>query len=291
MPHARGRASRDLAVAGHINVDRMLRVPRFPGPDRTVALTGSTVELGGTAANLARVAARGGVSVGLLSRLGDGFPPEFRARLEQEGIDLGGVRTVRGRPTPTCFVIEDPRGAQRTLIDQGPMEGGGNAPVPRAWLRRYSWLHVSTGPPAFQLRAAETARADGLRISADPAQEIFYRWSPTQLCRLLGLSEILFGNREEIERARKMTGQPSVRALTKIVPCVLRTEGARGATVFSRTGEHHLPATRPAAFRSLVGAGDAFRGGFYVAYLAGQPLEQSVAAGLRAARRWIEGIR
>jgi len=278
-------------VAGHINVDRMLRIPRFPGPDRTVAIASSSVELGGTAANLARVAAQGGASVGLLSRLGDGFPSEFRTRLKREGIDLGGVRTIRGRLTPTCYVVEDAHGAQRTLIDQGPMEVGGSFAVPRAWLRRYAWLHVSTGPPDFQLRLAEVARADGLRVAADPAQEIFYRWSAPQVRRLLGWSEILFGNGPEIERAREMAGRGSVRALTEIVPCVIRTEGAHGVTVFSRTGVSHFPAPRPASVRSFVGAGDAFRGGFYAAFFSGEPLDRSVVAGQRAAGRWIEGVR
>jgi sugar/nucleoside kinase (ribokinase family) len=291
MPHARARPRRDLAVAGHVNIDRMLRVRQFPGPDRTVGITSSSVELGGTATNLARVAARGGVAVGLLSRLGDGFPPEFRGLLERSGIDLGGVRTVRGRSTPTCFVVVDDRGAQRTLIDQGPMEHAGTAAVPRTWLRRYAWLHIGTGPPDFQLRLAEVARAEGLRVAADPAQEIFYRWNPRQLLRLLEMSEILFGNRQEIEQARRMTGTPNVPRLTEIVPCVVRTEGARGVTLFSRTGASHAPAERPRSLRSLVGAGDAFRGGFYAAFFAGEPLAACVGAGQRAACRWVEGAR
>jgi sugar/nucleoside kinase (ribokinase family) len=283
--------TRDLAVAGHVNVDRRLRIPRFPGPDRTVPVSSVRNELGGTAANLALVAARHGVSVGLLSRVGDGFPEEHRRQLERAGIDLGGLRRVRGRSTPTCYILEDSQGAQRTLIDQGPMAEAGPYPVPRRWLRRYSWLHVSTGPPAFQLRLAEFARRDGLRVAADPAQEIFYRWTPSGLRRLLSLSEILFGNRAEIAHAALLTGRSGASDLTELVPSVIRTEGSNGASAFTRVGTVHAPGKGPRSVRSIVGAGDAFRGGFYAAYFSGEILARALAAGNRTAANWIEGRR
>jgi len=274
-----------------VNVDRTLGIPRFPGPDRTVPITSARVELGGTAANLARVAARHGVSVGLVSRVGDGFLPEHRRLLEDAGIDLGGVRSVPGRPTPTCYILEDARGAQRTLIDQGPMSEAGRLTVDRRWLNRYAWLHIGTGPPELQLRLAALARRLGLRIAADPAQEIFYRWSAFALRRLLGLSELLFGNRAEIARAMALTHRSTVAELTELVPCVVRTEGSGGATAFSRVGSVHAGGQRPSTFRSIVGAGDAFRGGFYGAFFSGATLARALAAGNRAAVRWIEGRR
>ena len=70
---------------------------------------------------------------------------------------------------------------------------------------------------------------------------------------------------------------------------MIRTEGRAGATAFSRAGTFHSGAARPARVRTLVGAGDAFRGGFYAAWFAGQPLSTCLTA--RSSARWIEGRR
>jgi cytidine kinase len=291
MAERSGGSARDLAVNGHVNVDIFLRVGRFPGADRTEPVTATRTELGGTATTVALVAARSGLRVGLLSRIGEGFPAPFRRRLETAGIDLGGLQQVHGRSTPVCYVVEDPRGGQRTLIDQGPMDDPRGPPIPRGWLRRYAWVHVGTGPPAYQIRLAETARAEGRRVAVDPAQEIFYRWSARPFRRLLRSAEILFGNAAEITRACRLAGVSEARGLLAAVPLVVRTEGRSGASAFSRAGREHVGAVRPAAVRSLVGAGDAFRGGFYASYLAGDPMRRCLASGGRSATRWIAGGR
>jgi len=282
---------RDLLVAGHVNVDRRLALEEFPGPDRTVPTAAAAPELGGTATNLARVAAAHGLRVGLFARVGDGFPSEFLHRIDRAGIDLRGVRTVRKVPTPTCFILEDRRGHQRTLIDQGAMADGTDAPISARWLREYAWVHIGTGPPEIQLRLAARARAEGLRVAADPAQEIFYRWSPSTFGRLLACAELLFGNRAEIARAVELTGCRTFERLTDLVPAVVRTEGHEGATLLSRAGRIHVPAGRRRSAGSFVGAGDAFRGGFYAAFLRGEAPSATLRAGHRAAARWIAGHR
>jgi sugar/nucleoside kinase (ribokinase family) len=289
MREPRRGPPRDLLIAGHVNVDRFLEVREFPGPDRTVPLRSDRAALGGTAANLALVAARLGLAAGLVSRVGDGFPEPFRRQLLRAGIDLRGLESVRGRPTPICYIVEDARGGQRTLIDQGPMADGRAARLPGAWLADYGWLHMATGDPEFQLRLAAAARSRGLRVAVDPAQEIFYRWTGPKFRRLLGYAELLFGNRSEIQEAARLAGSRGVPGLLERVPLVVRTEGARGAVAFSRAGTARATPRLPKRVRTLVGAGDAFRGGFYSAWLGGDPLSACLGAGTRTACRWIEG--
>jgi len=279
---------RDLLVAGHVNVDRFLTVRSFPAEDRTVPVLESWAELGGTAANLALVAAGFGVAAGIVARVGDGFPPEFLTRLVRARVDVRAVTRVRGRSTPTCYIVEDERGGQRTLIDQGADSRTARVRIPHRVLREYSWLHLTTGDPAFQQRLARAARSAGLRLSFDPAQEIHYRWDPRRFRSVLSTAEVLFGNRAEVERAAVLAGGSSPDDLLRSVPLVIRTEGMRGATAFSRTGRVHVPSSRPRRLARLVGAGDAFRGGFYAAWFGGQPLRECLGAGTRSAARWIE---
>jgi len=282
---------RDLLVSGHVNVDRFLSVDAFPAPDRTVPVLASRAELGGTATTIARVASRLGVAAGLLARIGDGFPEEYLAEIRTSGVDVRGVERVRRTSTPTCYILVDRRGVQRTLIDQGAMSRTRGAPLPTAWLGEYSWVHLTTADPQFQLRLQKAALDRGLRVAADPAQEIHYRWNPRSFRALLHGSELLFGNRSEIARALEFVGARRTEQLLDHVPLVIRTEGDAGASAFSRAGPVHVRAARPARVRSLVGAGDAFRGGFYAAWFAGQPLAHCLTAGTRSAARWIEGKR
>jgi len=282
---------RDLLISGHVNIDRFLSIDSFPGPDRTVPVRAHRAELGGTATNLAQAAARLGVATGLVARIGDGFPKEFLGELSRRGIDLRGVEVVRGSPTPTCYILEDRARTQRTLIDQGAMEHTARAKLPSRILREYAWLHLTTADPAFQLRLLHEARRAGLRVAADPAQEIHYRWDRGSFLKLLQGTEVLFGNRSEIDRALEFARVRRPRDLLEFVPLVIRTEGPNGASAFSRTGSVHVPTVRPSRIRTLVGAGDAFRGGFYAAWFAGQPLAHCLSAGTRAGARWIEGRR
>ena len=280
--------SRQLLVAGHVNVDHFLSVARIPGPDRTAPVVAERRELGGTATNVARSARRHGVSVGLLASVGDGFPPTFREVLDREGIDLRGLTTVAGSPTPCCTILEDRGGRTRTLIQQGPMGDSARHPLPGRWWRAYRWLHLGTGSPAHYLRLAEEARRDRRPVALDPAQEIFYRWDRVAFRRILPLAEILFGNRAEVDHAAAWVGSRGVPSLLEHVPLVVRTEGPRGSTAFFRGGTVHVPSRAPRRVRTFVGAGDAFRGGFYGGWFAGAPVAECLRAGNRSALDRIE---
>jgi nucleoside kinase len=286
---ARGPHRRQLLVAGHVNVDHFVSVDAFPAADRTVPILAEREELGGTATTVARSAREHGVSVGLLARVGDGFPPAFRATLAREGIDLRGLTAVGGVPTPRCTIVEDRTGRSRTFIQQGPMGASRPAPLPGAWWTEYRWLHLGTGEPTYYLRLARAARAAGMRVALDPAQEILYRWDRPTFVAVAPLAEILFGNRAEIERAALWAGRGRMASLLGLVPLVVRTDGARGATAFFRGGTLHVAGRRPRRRRTLVGAGDAFRGGFYGAWFEGRALADCVDAGNRAAVARIEG--
>ena len=278
----------DLTVVGHTNLDHFLQVPKLPSPDRTVPLEGFRTELGGTAATIARAASRWGVRVGLLSRVGEDFPTDFEERLARAGIELSGVEHVRGAHSSACYIIEDGKGAQMTLIHQGPMGAAANAPVPRALLRSSSWVHLTTGDPKFQLRVAAVARSERSHVAADPAQEVHYLWNGPGLKRLLAFSEILFGNTSEIDRAEELLGVGSRRELLERVPLIVETQGAGGATAYTRAGTVRAPARRPRRLKQITGAGDAFRGGFYAGWFSGQPLPHCLAAGTRSAAWWME---
>ena len=278
----------DLVVVGHTNLDHFFHVERLPASDRTVPLRDRETRLGGTAANIARAAARLGVRTSLVSQVGPDFPAQFRRVLAQEGVDLSAFETVAGARSPACFIVESTRGEQVTLIDQGPMEKDQGLPVPSSVLSRTGWVHLATGDPHYQLRVMEEARRRGARIVADPAQEIHYRWDGAALRRLLGGSELFFANRDELARALELLRLGSTKELLEVVPTVVETRGVRGATAWTRAGSIQVPAVRPRRVRQVTGAGDGFRGGFYAGWFRGDPLRECLRYGSWAAARWLE---
>ncbi|HLY76749.1 MAG TPA: PfkB family carbohydrate kinase [Thermoplasmata archaeon] len=278
----------DLVVVGHTNLDHMFHVRQLPATDRTVPLTHREVRLGGTAANIARAAARLGVRTALVSRVGPDFPERFQSLLTQEGVDLSAFESVPEAHSPACFIVEAAGGEQVTLIDQGPMEEDSGAPAPRSLLARAGWVHLATGNPQYQLRILEETRRLGGRVAADPAQEIFYRWNPRDLRRLLEGSEIFFGNRNELARAVGLLRLKTPTDLLGAVPVVVETRGAEGAVAWTRAGAVSVTALRPRKVRQVTGAGDAFRGGFYAAWFRGDRLRECLRYGAWAAARWLE---
>ena len=287
-PHRLPEYPLDLLVVGHTNLDHFLHVERLPRPDRTTPIARRETRLGGTAANIARAAARWGVRVGLISRVGPDFPPEFRTLLERERIDLRGFEVVRDVPSSACFIAEDGRGGQSTMIDQGPMRDEVPYRVPSELMGAAPWVHLTTGAPEYLMRVKADVRARGGRIAVDPAQEIHYRWSGRALSRLLEGTEILFGNSHEIDRAAELVGVRKWTDLVDTVPLVVRTEGRRGVTAVSRAGRVRVDGEKPRRLATVTGAGDAFRGGFYAGWVDGAPLEEVLRAGVRSARSWIE---
>ncbi|MCI4352526.1 MAG: PfkB family carbohydrate kinase [Thermoplasmata archaeon] len=282
------RPGLDLAVVGHTNIDHIFRVARLPATDRTVPVRNRETRLGGTAGNIARVAARLGVRTALASHIGTDFPIQFRKTLLREGVDLTAFATVRGARSPACFIVESTPGEQVTLIDQGPMEKDPGSPVPTRLLARVGWVHLATGDPHYQLRVLAEARRLGVPVTADPAQEIHYRWEPAALRRLLSGSEMFFANQDELARALQMLRIKGVRGLLEVVPLVIETQGAAGAVAWTRAGSVRVLAVRPRKVRQVTGAGDGFRGGFYAGWFRGQPLRDCLAYGSWAAARWLE---
>ena len=286
-PAALRRFSLDLGVVGHANLDFLLRVRDLPQKDRTVPVDARELRLGGTAVNIARAASHWGVRAGLISRVGPDFPAEFLRAMEAEHIDLDGVERSGRVPSSACFIAEDGAGGQTTLIDQGPMRDDAPVRLAAGLFGRAPWYHLTTGAPEYLFRAKSLARRHGARVAVDPAQEVHYRWDRPGLVRLLDGSEALFGNEHEVDRVAEILGAGRWTELVDRVPLVVRTRGAAGAEAVSRSGRVAVPAPRLGRLRQVTGAGDAFRGGFYAGFFAGQPLRGCLAAGVRSARWWM----
>lgn len=262
-----------LAYFGHVNIDRILTVNRIPSEGSQPVVATSEV-FGGTAGNFAIVAAKLGLAFDLYSAVSTGTHGKFISYLESLGVDPKFLSVTDGYG-PVCTIVSDGR-EQIALMDQGPMLSW----TPSSSFRfgnEYDWVHFSTGPPDEYLKIAQKL-AGKTRIAFDPGQEVHYRYDRKQVSDFLELSDLVLCNRSELSKMSSILGVPEDRILDSL-PDTIVTSGERGVD-FKISGKighmNSVPVTKVA---DTVGAGDAFRAGFYFGLAAGKEIMQSINIG------------
>ena len=262
--------------------------------------------LGGSPANTAVGAARLGLRVAMITRVGDEQNGRFvRATLEREGVDVSQVSTDPSRLTALVFLaIRAPNDFPHVFYRENCADMAlAEAHVDGAFLARCGALLVSgthlsaERPRAACERAAREVRAAGGRVVLDlddrpglwglahPAQGAERATPSSEASRRLGdfLSrcDLVVGTEEEFAIAGAapdtLGALRNVRALTRALLVVKR--GERGAIAF----EGAIPASLdagvempgfPVEVLNVLGAGDAFMAGFLRGGLRDEPLER-----------------
>ncbi len=265
-----------LTVLGHSNIDVQLNVAAMPGEGRSSPVRNRRTVYGGTAANIARHAAGLGVPVRLWSRVGGDFPPEWKAALEDDGVEL--AFDVDGL-TPTCYILTAPDGEQAYCMDQGAMTSPYT--VPPSVLDGIAWLHVATGDPNSYLPIMQEARNQGLQVALDPGQEIHFAYDAKSFAAALDAADVLFVNEVELAKAYDFMAYGDPLQFLDHVDAVVITRGGNGADLVQEQGTTHVSAPAVAVV-DPTGAGDALRAGWYSALFAGRTMVDALHRGVQA---------
>lgn len=276
---ARGDMSPFLTVYGHVCLDQIMSLERFPEPNTSVDILEKHRYFGGTGANIATVAASLGVPTALCSFVGPDFPPDFREFMEGRGVDLREMETVEGYETSTVLIVTDMQENQVAFVYQGPMRDMGSYSPRTTSAREARFVHISTGRPDYYLALLDECRKMGKDISFDPAQEIHGIWDRERFRRALPLVDRFFCNGNELRTALRYMEVPGPEGMLQDVGTIINTRGSAGALVFTSEGSWAVPAARPDRVVDPTGAGDAFRAGFYAGLYYGEGLLESVAYG------------
>jgi ribokinase len=260
-----------LTVIGSINLDLVATAPRLPVAGETV--TGATLahHPGGKGANQALAAARLGLQVALIGRVGaDAMADEALALLRAAGVDLSGVLVDAERPTGVALIAVDPAGENQIVVAAGANHG----------VRVEHLPDRIAGPLVLQLELpvevveAAVVRAQGfVAVNLAPAAPVSDA--------LLRRADLLIVN--ESEAAFYGDGLHAGGGR------VVVTLGAAGAVMFEQ-GQAVARAVPPTVqVADATGAGDAFVGAIVTALLEDQTpaaaLAFACAAGALAATR------
>jgi ribokinase len=252
-----------IVVVGSANVDLTTYCDRFPDDGETLPGTSFAQGFGGKGANQAVMAARLGVPVTFVGRVGDdGLGVEVMANLRGHGVDTTHLLVTPATTTGVAPIWVDGRGANRILVVPGA-NGTLTGDDARRALAAVTDAAVVVAqletPQDTTMAALQWARAAGATTVLNPAPAAPLAPGLLALVDWLIPNEsefaMLFGNAVTPEHARRAAATANGRLVV--------TLGERGALVCDAGGVTDVP-TPAATAVDTTGAGDAFVGGFAV---------------------------
>lgn len=214
---------------------------------------------------------------GLVSVLGEDYPPEVLERLRQRGVDLSGVHALGRSGVRTWLLYEGPvrRLIHRLGCPTHEEVSPGPALIPSEWSAAPAF-HLAPMPFDVQLALLTSLRAQARRfVSIDPhlavTEETLHEWREA----LADADAFLPGEDELLLEGAHANPH---RALPRLVNGRLRfvvfKRGARGGILYDAHDQRFYSwKARADAVVDQTGAGDAFGVGLVLAHLEGLPIE------------------
>lgn len=270
----------DVVVLGSLNMDLVVRTAHIPLPGETIHGSDFNTIPGGKGANQAAAAARMGVSVEMIGRVGeDAFGPVLLDNMAAQGVGTAHVLRDAEAASGIAMITIDAKGENTIVVAPG---ANGRVTLDevaaaRDVLAAARYLVMQFEVPLPVVRGAITlARELGLRVILNPAPAYavdaeFVRGldtlivNETEAAAISGLPVADLAGAEAAGRA--------LRALN--IPVVIVTLGANGALLLAEGGAIHVPA-RAVNVVDTTAAGDAFVGGYVAGLLRGLPLPEAV---------------
>ncbi|MGC5170264.1 sugar kinase [Microbacterium sp. DT81.1] len=245
------------------------------------------LDAGGAESNVAAHVAALGYPARWFSRLGDdALGRRVAAQLGRRGVDVSTVVMDAAHRTGVYF--KDPGSGVLYYRSDSAASHLSPADADLLALDGIGILHVSGITAAISGSAASfldsaigRAREAGVLVSFD-VNDRRALWDPATaagaLAALARRADLVFVGRDEAEGLWGTERARDVRALFPDIPELVVKDGEVGATVFAGGLEIFEPSFSVQVV-DVVGAGDAFAGGYLAAVLAGAPHEKRLRAG------------
>lgn len=275
-----------IAVFGSINMDLVVRTPRFPKPGETLAGHAFYTAPGGKGANQAVAAARLGISTHMIGRIGqDVFGPALLESLQANQVNTRGVWRDPAHPSGTALIVVDDSAENNIIIVPGA-----NGAINSDDLKRLEeTLETSTHlllqleiPMDMVLAGAKLAHQRGVSVILDPAPA---RSLPEELYRVVDWMTPNESEAAILVQKPVQTPQEAAEAAHVLhergVPQVVIKMGSKGAFWSNGKQECFLKAYTVQAV-DTVAAGDAFNGALAAALSEGKPVREALTWAMAA---------
>jgi len=279
----------DVWIVGRIGYDLYAVEREVPLPEAKTF----TRHLGGSSANIAVGLARLGLSVGIISAVGDDLMADYLLQfLASENVDTRFVRRVPGYGSSLCLTeISKAHGFRQVFYRHRPADSQFTVGDEEIEAIRGARMFVTNGT-SLQDGPSREATAWALDAAAEAGVQtvldVDYRassWnSPEEAGKaaraVLPSVRVLIANETEMQL---LTGDGDTRqramkvldAGAEIVVCKLGDKGVEGHT---RAGVEFVP-PESVEVVSTIGAGDGFASGFLFGLITGRPLREALQLG------------
>jgi len=275
----------DLVTVGHFAIDSI----------RSAKIRQARDTLGGPPTYVSVAAAKLGARVSVISKVGDDFPSKYLGWLQDNNIDLSGVKRVSDAST-SRFVIEYKNWERKMRLEA---RAPPILPVDISSSLRARIVHVAPIANETSSSAVAKLRKSTKVLSLDPQGFVrsfddrgnvgLKRWRDPEV---LAQIDVFKSATEEI---RAMTGVRDLKSAMKQISdhgikVVAVTRGMKGAMLLSDEHFHDIPACKPKRIVDPTGAGDAFIGAFLAEYAKRKDPLWCACVGSAAASFVVEGI-
>ena len=263
---------------GSINMDLVVRTPRFANPGETIVGLDFYSAPGGKGANQAVAAGRLGVDTLMFGRIGDDFfGKNLLKNLRENNVGIEGVKTDNMLPTGTALITVDNNAENIIIIIPGSNGAVNDSDIKNLtpFLKKAKILMLQLEIPLETVvAAAKLAKESGVKVLLDPAPARELPDELLQLCDFITPNETEAQILTGIEINNSMDAKKAAEVLLeKGVQAAIVKMSSNGSYYYDGSIEILFPAYKVNAV-DTVAAGDAFNGGFAAAFSEGKPIEE-----------------
>ncbi|MBI5247670.1 MAG: sugar kinase [Elusimicrobia bacterium] len=243
--------------------------------DSVKTTAGKSVEALGGSATYFSLSASYFADVALVGVVGEDFPREHKRALERRGVDLDGLKTVKGKTFRWSGKYgKDASNAETLATHLNVFKEF--KPVLSDAQRRIPVVFLANIDP--ELQSEVLAQMKGPKLVACDTMNYWIESKPAAIKKLLSKVDIFFSNDQE---AMRLTGAPNGLQAAEVLAdwgpsVVVIKKGEHGALMKVGSKFYVYPAYPLARIKDPTGAGDTFAGGF-LGYLASTGVHDDVA--------------
>jgi adenosine kinase len=273
-----------LFISGSMAYDRIMD---FPGkfedhilPDKIHVLNvsfevnGLKENFGGTAGNIAYTLSLLKEKPTILAAVGADFD-RYRRWLEENGIDLSGIRMIPDVFTAGAYITTDLSDNQITGFNPGAMKFTSDYTFSGDF--QNALAIISPGNTDDMIHYCRKYKDLGIAYIMDPGQQIPVL-TGKRLKEMISGAKMLVSNDYELDMIKKAVGS-GTDDLLRLTPIIITTLGENGSVVVSADGEERIPAIKAKQVVDPTGAGDAYRAGLIKGLVMGKKVAEAARMG------------
>ena len=179
--------------------------------------------------------------------------------------------------TAACYIVNDIRSNQMIIFHGGALDESKNIDLRKKIENPEKYAYAINATQGIEAMKNFSDQLDELKIPSifDPGQ-VTPLFSKENLLSILAKSEILIGNKYEINQVMRKT-EMTEKDLLMYVKAIVKTKGSEGSELIKKAPSGdvesiEIPISNPTNFFDATGAGDGYRAGF----LSGMTLEMTL---------------